>query len=47
MFLHFQSGNIPHLLNLLNDTKQLQPSLRLIQILFVEDTYLAVCEVRE
>lgn len=47
MFLQFQSGTLQHLLNLLNDTKQLQPSLRLIQILFVEDTYLAVCEVRE
>lgn len=47
MFLQFESTNFRHLLNLLNDAKQLHPSLRLIQILFVEDTYLAVCEVRE
>jgi len=47
MFLQYESSNFQHLLNLLNDAKELQPSLKLIQILFVEDTYLAVCEVRE
>jgi hypothetical protein len=47
MFLSYEASTIDRLLLLLNDAKTLTPSLRLITVLYIEESYIGICETRE
>jgi len=47
MFNYLESTTMDNLLRIVNETKEIQPSLRLIQVLKDGDDYMAIFETKE
>lgn len=47
MYDYLESTNIDNLMRIVNETKEIQPSLRLIQVLKDGDDYMAIFETKE